>query len=158
VELSEPVIKEIFIEAQPEEIFSYLTQGDKFVQWMGLVANIEARPGGIFRLDPNHHDIIEGEFLEVEAPKRVVFTWGWVEPGHPVAVGSTVVEIDLIARDGGTLLRLTHRDLPTVMRDRHDSGWLYYLRRLQSVLAGIDPGPDRYRESRSNAQSVDSKA
>jgi len=111
---SEPIIKEIFIEATPEEIFPYLTQSEKYVLWMGLTAEIDARPGGIFKVDPNTLDVIYGEFLEVSPPKRVVFTWGWKEAGHPVPAGSTRVEIDLSAQDGGTILRLTHFHVPDV--------------------------------------------
>jgi uncharacterized protein YndB with AHSA1/START domain len=73
----EPVIKEIFIDAAPAEVFPYLTQSEKYVLWMGLAAEIDARPGGIFKVDPNTRDIIFGEFLEVTAPHRIVFTWGW---------------------------------------------------------------------------------
>jgi uncharacterized protein YndB with AHSA1/START domain len=146
VAASEPIVKEIFIEATPEEIFPYLTRSEKYVLWMGLTAEIEARPGGIFKLDPNTLDVIHGEFLEVSPPKRVVFTWGWKEPGHPVPAGSTRVEIDLIAQDGGTILRLTHFHVPDVIRQRHEFGWTHYLGRLKIVMAGGDPGADPYSD------------
>ncbi|MGP0090169.1 MAG: SRPBCC family protein [Xanthobacteraceae bacterium] len=69
---SEPIVKEIFIRATPEEIFPYLTQSEKYILWMGLAAEIDARPGGIFKVDPNTLDVIHGEFLEVSPPKRIV--------------------------------------------------------------------------------------
>jgi uncharacterized protein YndB with AHSA1/START domain len=143
---SEPIIKEIFIEATPEDIFPYLTQGEKYVLWMGLAAEIDARPGGIFKVDPNTLDVIHGEFLEVSPPTRVVFTWGWNEPGHPVPAGSTRVEIDLIPQNEGTLLRLTHIRLPDDTKDRHEFGWSHYLGRLKIVMAGGDPGVDPYSD------------
>ena len=61
----EPIIREIFIEATPEEVFPYLTQSDKYVLWMGLTAHLDPRPGGIYQIDPNTRDIILGEFIEV---------------------------------------------------------------------------------------------
>jgi uncharacterized protein YndB with AHSA1/START domain len=146
VAADEPIIKKIFIDATPEEIFPYLTQSEKYVLWMGLAAEIDARPGGIFKVDPNTRDIIFGEFLEVTPSERIVFTWGWKEPDHPVPAGSTRVEIDLKPLDGGTLLRLTHHGLPEVMRDRHEFGWSHYLGRLKIVTAGGDPGPDPYAD------------
>ena len=115
-----PVIKEIFIDARPEDIFPYLTESRKYLQWMGVSAELDARPGGIFEVDPNGHDVITGEFLEVEPPHRVVFTWGWKEPGHPVPAGSTRVEIELKPERGGTLLRLTHRGLSGPIREKHE--------------------------------------
>lgn len=142
----DPVVKEVFIDASPEEIFPYLTQGEKYVLWMGLEAEIDARPGGIFRLDPNTLDLIYGEFVEVIPPSRIVFSWGFKVPGHPVPAGSTRVQIDLIAQDGGTLLRLTHYGLPEAARDGHRTGWEHYLGRLRIVMAGGDPGPDHYAD------------
>jgi uncharacterized protein YndB with AHSA1/START domain len=88
----------------------------------------------------------QGEFVEVIPPKRLVFTWGWKEPGHPVPAGSTRVEIDLEARDGGTLVRLTHHGVPEGMRERHEMGWTHYLHRLKVVVAGGDPGKDPYSD------------
>jgi uncharacterized protein YndB with AHSA1/START domain len=139
-----PLVKEIFIDASPEEIFPYLTKSDKYLSWMGVSAELDPRPGGIFQVDPNGHDVIVGEFLEVDPPRRLVFTWGWKEQGHPVPAGSTRVEIELRPQGGGTLLRLTHFGLSGPSRDRHDAGWPHYLGRLKTVLAGGDPGPDPY--------------
>ena len=144
MDAEKPIVKEIFIAAAPEEIFPYLTQADKYILWMGLSAEIDARPGGIFKVDPNTLDVIHGEFIEVIPPKRIVFTWGWKEPGHPVPAGSTRVEIDLILQNGGTLLRLTHYGIPDIMRDCHEFGWSHYLSRLRTRLHGGDPGPDPY--------------
>jgi uncharacterized protein YndB with AHSA1/START domain len=142
----EPLTKQIFIDAPPAEVFPYLTQSEKYVLWMGLAAEIDARPGGIFKVDPNTRDIIFGEFLEVRAPHRIVFTWGWKQPGHPVPAGSTRVEIELQAKDGGTLLTLRHYHLPGGVREGHADGWSHYLRRLEVVLGGGAPGPDPYAD------------
>jgi uncharacterized protein YndB with AHSA1/START domain len=139
----DPIIKEIFIDASPEETFPYLTETAKYVLWMGLAAEIEARPGGIFEVDPNGRDVIRGEFIEVSPPHRVVFTWGWKEPGHSVPAGSTTVEVELRPQGNGTLLRLIHRGLRGDRRDKHEAGWQHYLTRLNVVVCGRDPGPDR---------------
>ena len=138
------VIREIFIDASPEEVFPYLTQSDKYVLWMGVSAELAALPAGVFRLNPNGREAILGEFLEVVPPKRVVFTWGWDEPGHPVPAGSTRVEIDLIPQGSGTLLRLVHRTVPDDFIERHDGGWQHYLARLKIAAEGGIPGPDPF--------------
>lgn len=143
---SEPVVREVFIDASPEEIFPYLTQADKFVLWMGLSAQIEALPGGIFRVDPNNHDAMLGEFVEVTPFRRIVFTWGWQEPGHSIPAGSSRVEIELTPHKGGTLFRLTHCDLPDESREEHDRGWSHYLARLAIAATGASPGPDPYAD------------
>ncbi len=43
-------------------------------------------------------------------------------------------------QDGGTLVRLVHRDLPQVERDGHSRGWDYHLERLRRDAVGLDPG------------------
>ena len=138
----EPIVREIYIDASPEETFPYFTDSQKYLRWMGIEAELDARPGGIFKVDPNGRDVIAGEFLAVEPPHRIVFTWGWAEAGRPLPAGSTTVEIELIPQGEGTLLRLVHRGLSRPDRDKHLIGWPHYLARLQTAAAGGEPGPD----------------
>jgi uncharacterized protein YndB with AHSA1/START domain len=142
--MDDPIEKQIFLDASPEEVFAYLTDSRKYLLWMGVAAELDPRPGGLFKVDPNGRDVIFGQFVEVIPPRRVVFTWGWDEPDHPMPAGSSRVEIDLEPKNGGTLLRLRHFGVVPSRRDRHDRGWPHYLSRLQSVVAGRDPGPDPY--------------
>ena len=141
---NEPLFKEIYIKASPAQVFSFLSEHDKFLRWMGRALHIDARPGGIFRLDPNGKEIIRGEFLEVDPPHKLVFSWGFEVGDMDVPPGSTVVEITLTPDGDGTILRLTHRDLPREgdVRPRHEAGWIHHLGRLQIVAEGGDPGVD----------------
>ena len=53
------------------------------------------------------------------------------------------LEIDLIDRDGGTLLRMTHSGLPNAAQCAgHNKGWAHYLGRLGTAAAGRNPGAD----------------
>jgi hypothetical protein len=52
------------------------------------------------------------------------------------------VEIELVPADDGTLIRLTHHDLPAAERPTHLIGWQHYLPRLATVSVGDEPGPD----------------
>ena len=50
---------------------------------------------------------------------------------------------ELLPRDKGTLLRLSHRDLPSAeAAASHAHGWDHYTERLASIAAGGDPDPD----------------
>ena len=87
----------------------------------------------------------EGTFVEVDPPRRVLFTWGWSDL-FDLAPGTTRVEVALTAEDGGTRLRLRHHGLPAdEARDQHRGGWEMYLGRLAVRAAGGDPGPDPNR-------------
>jgi uncharacterized protein YndB with AHSA1/START domain len=144
------IIKEVLLDATPEEVFSYLTESEKYIQWMAVSAELDPRPGGIFRIDPNGSgsDTISGRFVEVTPPTRIVFTWGYERAGHPVPAGSTTVEIELIEQADGTLLRLVHSGLEGDVRDGHAGGWQHYLERLCARAAGRDPGPDALADPR----------
>jgi uncharacterized protein YndB with AHSA1/START domain len=139
---ADSIIKEIFIEAPPDVVFQFLTDPEKMICWMGIKAEIDPKPGGVYRLDSNGRDVIRGTYLEVVPSSRVVFTWGWDEPGHSIPAGSTRVEIDLKAERGGTLIRLVHQSLPPKAREGHTFGWGHYLERLKTVSEGSLPGPD----------------
>jgi uncharacterized protein YndB with AHSA1/START domain len=82
-----------------------------------------------------------GQFLDLDPPHRVVFTWGWVDhPGLPP--GSTTVEIVLTPVENGTMIRLTHQGLPMDEVELHRQGWNHYIARLVTVSGGGEPGPD----------------
>ena len=66
--------------------------------------------GGLYLLKGIAGDrtrVARGAFREVVPVHRLAYTFGW-EGGQEVPPGSSLVEIDLIDRDGGTLLRMTH--------------------------------------------------
>jgi len=132
----------VHIAARPDVVFPYFTDPDRYVRWMGTDATIEPAPGGTYRVFIRDGVETSGEFLEIDPPKRVVFTWGW--HGDPaVPPGSTRVEITFEEEDTGTRVRLRHHGLPDQdQRDQHGAGWRLYLGRLAAWEAGTDPGPD----------------
>ena len=136
------VVKEILIKAPPETVFPYLIDPEYLVQWMGTQASLDPAPGGEFRVLCGGVNPSAGEYVEVVEAQRVVFTFGWDLPGHPIPAGSTQVEITLTPSGQDTLLRLTHRGLPDDALDAHLGGWNYYLARLEVVIDGGNPGPD----------------
>lgn len=130
------------IDATPHEIFPYLTEPENYARWMGAEAELDPRPGGVFRVRMPNAAIALGRFVVVEPPLRVVFTWGW-EGSEAVPPGSTTVEITLLDQGRSTLIRLRHTGLPDeAARNEHREGWQRYLTRLGPAALGVDPGPD----------------
>ena len=68
---------EVRIEAPPEAVFPFLTEPDKIVRWKGVDATVEAAPGGVYRVNVTGEKHAVGEYVEIDPPRRVVFTWGW---------------------------------------------------------------------------------
>jgi uncharacterized protein YndB with AHSA1/START domain len=132
----------IHIGAKPETVFPYFTDPDRYARWMGNSARLDAVPGGIYRVRMRDGIEAAGEFVEIDPPRRIVFTWGWTT-GYAVAPGSTLVVVTLDAEEGGTRVVLRHYDLPDdELRALHRKGWEMYLDRLRVRVLGGDPGPD----------------
>jgi uncharacterized protein YndB with AHSA1/START domain len=147
VEQRNAVEREVRIAARPETVFAFFTDPEKVVQWKGSQAELDPRPGGIYRVEINQQAIARGEFVELDPPNKLVFTWGWEgqEAGqgeHAVPPGSSRVEVSLEPDGEGTLLRLRHLNLPEQSREIHGQGWDLYLGRLAEVAGGGDPGVD----------------
>jgi uncharacterized protein YndB with AHSA1/START domain len=137
------LVREIMIEATPETIWPFLTEPDRLVEWHGTVAEIDPRPGGIYRVLVRGEFQSAGEYVEVVPLEKVVLTFGWDEAGHPIPAGSTTLEITLHPEGDKTLVRLVHSGLPDDAIDDHGAGWATYLERLAVRATGGDPGPDR---------------
>jgi uncharacterized protein YndB with AHSA1/START domain len=139
---TEPLRNEVRIDAPPETVFPYFTDPVRMTDWMGVAAVLDPRPGGTFRVEPNGRDVVLGEYLEVDPPHRVVFTWGFERSDLLAAVGTSRVEVTLEPDGEGTRLTLLHHGLPEPARDPHAEGWAHYLARLMSVADGRPPSPD----------------
>ena len=79
---------EVRIAARPETIFPFFTDPAKMVQWKGISADLEPRPGGIYRVNVTGHHISRGQYVEVVPFSRVVFTWGWEGEDSQLPPGS----------------------------------------------------------------------
>jgi uncharacterized protein YndB with AHSA1/START domain len=130
------------IDASPRTVFSFFTDAERWVSWQGVEAQIDPRPGGVFRMNVRGDGYAAGTFVEVSPYRRIVFTWGWETEGSPVPPGSSTVEVTLEPDGDGTVLRLVHSGLPAAMFDVHREGWEHYAGRLAVRAAGGEPGPD----------------
>jgi len=138
--VSESFTTSVRIEAPPQDVFGYLVDAEQIVRWMGEWAELDPTPGGRLAVDVLGVPV-RGEFLVVEPPHRVVFTWG-AAGSDALPPGSTTVEIRLRADGDATVLELAHRDLPPTELDQHHIGWDHFLARLAAAGTGADPGPD----------------
>lgn len=137
------VERTIRIAARPETVFSFFTDPEKMMRWKGVDNTLDARPGGIFRVNTNGRDVMRGEFLEVVPYSRIVFTWGTEQGVIPIAPGASTVEVTFTPDGTETVVHLRHYNLGnSQMRDVHGMGWDHYLERLVIVAQGGDPGLD----------------
>jgi uncharacterized protein YndB with AHSA1/START domain len=143
--------REVLVDASPSTIFPFITDPELQVRWMGTEAELDPRVGGDYRVLVQGKHPGVGTFVEVVPERKVVFTFGWDEPDHPIPAGSTEVEITLIPDGSKTRVRLTHRGLPDDAVADHTGGWDHYLDRLAVASTGGDAGPDTSMESEAAA-------
>ena len=97
------VEREITIAATPETVWELLTDPEEATRWMGQAASFDLRPGGTYRVDVIPGDTVRGEFVEIDRPRRLVYTWGWERGSRgSVPPGSTTVEFELVPDGAGT--------------------------------------------------------
>ena len=142
---SSPVVRiERLLAASPERVFAAWTDATSLARWLSPVghaeADVEPWVGGRLRVAMVGSDVrIEhtGEYRELVPARRLVFTWQSPYTGpHPSVV---TVELEPVA--GGTLLTLTHEQLPLDQLDSHAGGWGAILDRLADELATRPPRP-----------------
>jgi uncharacterized protein YndB with AHSA1/START domain len=136
------LVREILIDATPDTVFPFLVEQDRYVAWAGTEAELDPRPGGVYRVLFAGAHQSAGEFVEVVPNERVVYTFGWDQEGNPITPGSSRVEITLQAEGSKTRLRLVHSGLPEDAVADHTHGWDNYMGRLAIVAAGGTVGPD----------------
>ncbi|MEX0875664.1 MAG: SRPBCC family protein [Actinomycetota bacterium] len=135
--------REMRIEASPETVFEFFIDPEKMKRWKGVDAELDARPGGVYRVVVLPVAIARGEYVRVEPPHFVSFTWGWEGEGQPVAPGASLVEVTLRSDGDATILEMRHSGLPSQESStEHEHGWTHYLGRLEIAATGGDAGRD----------------
>ncbi|MCP3758321.1 SRPBCC domain-containing protein [Streptomyces sp. TBY4] len=134
--------------ARPETVFTFLTDRDKWLSWMGTDGTFSFEPGGEYRTRITGQNVASGRFLKIAPPSSLTFTWGWEGPATPIPSGSTTVQITLDPTPGGgTVLHLIHTGLPTSEAcEAHAELWQHYIDRLTQDAEGTTPTPDPWTQ------------
>jgi len=135
---AEPYRDSIYIAAEPQVVFDYFTKPEALVRWMGDRAFLDPRPGGEFTLGFGGNTV-EGRYIEVHAPSRLVISWGrggsYEFPPH-----SSTLEVILRPEGDGTRVSIVHSGLPDTELSKHAAGWRHYLARLVMAVTGGGAG------------------
>ncbi len=144
------ILAEVEIAAPPERVFRALTTAADITAWWGAPGlykttkyAADLRPGGRWRSEGVADDgsafSAEGEFREVEPPRRIVQTWRADWDGG----AETVVQFLLEPIEGGTRLTLRHDGFQGRVEScrGHAEGW----QRVGDLLAGYLAAPSELR-------------
>jgi uncharacterized protein YndB with AHSA1/START domain len=135
----ETLVVRRFIPVPRERVFAAWLDAASLAQWMRPKGTTDARVemdprvGGKFRIVMMHgREQFEhtGEYLIIEPPARLSFTWISRATDHK----PTEVTIEFLERPDGTELVLTHRRLPPAQLESHRDGWSSIFLGLQERL------------------------
>jgi uncharacterized protein YndB with AHSA1/START domain len=134
-------VYQVFIKATPEQIWEAITSPE-FTQkyFYETRAEYDLRPGGTFRSLASGSDdvMVDGEVLEVDAPRRLVHTWRFLYDPELMAEGYSNVtwEIeDTEGAEGVSKLTVTHALEGAAKTAEHVArGWSFILSGLKTVL------------------------
>ena len=133
--------------APRERVFAALTRPEDLARWWGPrqfttpEIELDLRAGGRYRftMQPPEGDRfhLSGEFLEIDPPWRLVYTFAWEEPAPDDR--ETVVDLSLASTGTGTRLALSQGPFLTEERlALHRDGWSDSFEKL--VLAARGTG------------------
>ena len=129
------------LDAAPERVFDAWLDPKVASRWLFTSSTsqandtqIDARVGGKWRISDRRGDVDymgHGEYLEIDRPRRLVFTFGM--PQFSPAFNRVTVEIE---PDGtGSILTLTHEGVPESDKAGLEMGWGDMFDHLTTVLA-----------------------
>jgi uncharacterized protein YndB with AHSA1/START domain len=141
---------EIEIEGTPEDVFDALTDPAQLASWWGgdlyrtYDWQIDLRPGGAWSVKaegPNGRSTIHGEYLEIDRPRRLVYTWLASWDGE----ARTVIRIDLTPIASGTRVVVVHDGFAGRREqcEGHALGWQNVLGWLGAHVASAALGRPR---------------
>lgn len=131
--------------AAPSVVFTAVTDPVELVNWFGPegfripAADFQPRMGARFRIEMQPPEgeafFLTGEFREVDAPNRLVYTFAWEEP-DPDDV-ENVVSLSLVDLGESTELSLVHAPFKTEgRRALHHDGWTDSFNKLERLVPG----------------------
>jgi uncharacterized protein YndB with AHSA1/START domain len=130
--------------APPWIVFRALTEPEELAKWWGPTGfttprvDSDLRVGGSYRIamQPPEGELfyLTGEFREIDAPSRLVYTFRWEDPTPDDR--ETVVTLSLRELDDGTELDFAQGTFATEERRAlHDQGWSNSFDKLEKLMS-----------------------
>jgi len=135
---------QMVMDSPRERIFSALTDSTALARWFGprgftmpeIEVDLHVGDGYRFTMQPpeGRRFQISGEFLEIEAPRRLVYTFRYEEPDPDDR--ETVVALTLEEVGHATEVSVSQGEFATEERlELHRSGWTDSLEKLSELAA-----------------------
>ena len=136
------VVVQRVMPAPPEVVFDEWLDPEALHEWMCpdpvrvLGVTVEPRVGGVVRFDVDDSGtpvLISGQFLTIERPRLLRFTWSnsnWADPSRASIVNVTFEP----SGEDETLMSIEHSLLPTGEFEAFHNGWIITFGQLAARL------------------------
>jgi uncharacterized protein YndB with AHSA1/START domain len=108
---SEPIRREVIVDAAPEVVWDALTDPGELAAWFGADAEVDLRLGGAVRFRWSDGSERRGILVDLDPPRRLAFRWREMPTPHftsgLTAAEPTVVAFSLSPQGRGTLVTVT---------------------------------------------------
>jgi uncharacterized protein YndB with AHSA1/START domain len=134
------------LSAAPGDVYAEWLDAEGMAEWMcprparPTKIELDPRIGGRLLIDIEDEGVelsITGEYLELDQPRRLSFSWScstWVPPA------TSIVTVTLEPHgDEQTLMTIHHAHVPPELVDGHQRGWTLIADQLDRHLAGSSP-------------------
>jgi uncharacterized protein YndB with AHSA1/START domain len=139
---SDTIVQEVSIKAPAERVFEALTDPAQRIKWWGAEGRFrtthmesDLRPGGKWMMSGigvgGRPFTVTGVYRTIDRPRLLSFTW---LPNWQPDATESLVRLDLVEKDGVTLVRLTHSGLVTAASRESHRGWPQILGWLQAYV------------------------
>jgi uncharacterized protein YndB with AHSA1/START domain len=130
--------------AAPDVVFDQWLDPEALMDWMCprpvrcVAVTVDARVGGALRFDMDDSGTsirMTGQFLEINRPYRLRFTWSNSNWRDPTVASIVAVDFEPVG-DGQTLMVIEHSMLPPDVVDEFRTGWPPSCEQLEAFLSG----------------------
>lgn len=129
---TEPVVKEIILNAPVSKVWSALTEKEQIAKWLMPSEDFKLETGHTFKMTGKSKDVEYPHvctIVEIVPEKKLVYTWAVKDK-----LSDTLVTYELEDSDGKTKLKLTHSGWdkavltePGTGREDYNNGWEYVI-------------------------------
>ncbi|HUO12934.1 MAG TPA: SRPBCC domain-containing protein [Caulobacteraceae bacterium] len=130
-----------YFDASPERVFQAWTDPELSARWLFTTpqseahsAELDVRVGGRWTIVDRRGGVdyrALGEYLNVDPPRRLVFTFGMPQ----FSPGFTTVKVEIAAAEAGSVMTLAQEDLPAASIPPLEEGWRAMFETLVLVAA-----------------------
>jgi uncharacterized protein YndB with AHSA1/START domain len=131
----------IEIRARRATVFAFFTDSERWARWWGAGSSIDPTVGGKVHIRYPTGDSASGVVRELAPDRLIAFTYGYDDPGKPLAPGGSLVTITLDEIPTGTRLALRHDVADAATRDMHVPGWRHQLAVFAKIVADAAYSP-----------------